>query len=126
MTTTTIEQIDPATGVQLDVRPDLRARVESAARLLEGEIGDLEPVDVTARWQYWEYPDVGLRIRLHLGFRDRNLMIQFMPRDFDDLDKLRKRLRQAVSDLHFMIMDANRKALRIQLDRLAATSSAEV
>jgi hypothetical protein len=126
MTTTTIEQTDPATGVQFEVRPDLRARVESAARLLEGEIGDIEPVAVTARWQYWDYPDVGLRVRLHLAFRGGNLMLQFMPKDFDDLDKLRKRLRQAVSDLHFMIMDANRKALREQLDRLAATASAEV
>jgi len=49
MTTTIIEQTDPATGVQYDVRPDLRGRVESAARLLEGKIGDIEPVAVTAR-----------------------------------------------------------------------------
>lgn len=119
MTTTEISQTDSATGALIDVNPDLRARVEDAARLLEGEIGDLNPVSVNARWQYVVYPQTGLTIQLHLNYGDGAVMIQIPPRTFFDFEKLRARLREAASDLRFLILGANRKALRDQLDRLS-------
>ena len=127
MTTTEINRTDPVTGVMIDVSPDLRARVEDAAQLLEGEIGDLDPVSVTARWQYVDYPQTGLNVRLQLEFQNPSgaLLVQFMPKEFFDLDRLRERLRRVVSDLHFLILEANRRALRQQLDRLSRLTPAE-
>ena len=122
MITTEIDQIDPATRVYLQIRSDLRAQVESAASLLEAEFADLDAVAVNAHWRFVDYPQVGLRIRLDLSFSLGALSIQFLPDEFENLNKLQRRLRQAASDLSFQILKENRKTLREQLDRLAATS----
>jgi hypothetical protein len=79
---------------------------------------------VNAHWRFVDYPQVGLRIRLDLSFSLGALSIQFLPEEFENLNKLQRRLRQAASDLSFQILKENRKTLREQLDRLAATSVA--
>lgn len=138
MIQTSIEFDRPSNDRLSDDGSSLRSRIESAARLLELEIGDLDPLVVTARWRYLSDPKSEPRVELALEYRVRDEIslqpgdtvasstaVSFSLPEFFDLDQLKRKLGQVASNMNLRIMQSNLEGLVRQRKRLAALVHAE-
>jgi hypothetical protein len=119
-------------GAWVDVPPDFRSGIEVASKLLEHAIGNLDPLVVTARWQYLRDPTHGPQVELSLEYRVEDEIelepgdtvatsssVSFSPTELHDLEQLKRKLDRVASSMNLRMMQSNLQGLIRQRKRLA-------